>query len=162
MTSLLPVLRTAIRVGAPLVVLASTGCGALHLYASRNDQSPPGTPPGPALNLTFLARDAVCATLLPTPPEAHPAPTLVRPTRARRLTPRDLHDNLFVGIALAGGGSRAANFSAAVLYELGALGVLPQHVTALSSVSGSSITAAYYGLYASDPTWWNKEAFQQR
>jgi NTE family protein len=54
--------------------------------------------------------------------------------------------NYFIGVALSGGGSRAANFSAAVLEQLEDLGFL-QHVSAISSVSGGSITAAYYGLY---------------
>jgi predicted acylesterase/phospholipase RssA len=55
-------------------------------------------------------------------------------------------NNVFIGIAMSGGGSRATNFSAAVLLELEKLGIL-QHATAISSVSGSSLAAAYYGLY---------------
>lgn len=49
----------------------------------------------------------------------------------------------FVGLAISGGGSRAANYSAAVMRELDRLGIL-QHVTTISSVSGGSLTAAYY------------------
>src|SRR5712692_1995823 len=55
-------------------------------------------------------------------------------------------NNRFVGIAMSGGGSRAANFSAAVLQELERHGFL-RYVSAISSVSGSSLTAAYYGLF---------------
>ena len=55
-------------------------------------------------------------------------------------------NNSFIGIAASGGGARAANFTAAVLLELQELGIL-QHATLISSVSGSSLTAAYYGLY---------------
>ena len=55
-------------------------------------------------------------------------------------------NGVFLGIAMSGGGSRAANFSAAVLLELEDLGLL-KYVTAISSVSGSSLTAAYYGLF---------------
>ena len=68
----------------------------------------------------------------------------------------NLPHGVFVGIAMSGGGSRAANFSAAVLFELEELGLL-QHASALSSVSGSSLTAAYYGLFDHDPDRWNRE-----
>lgn len=49
----------------------------------------------------------------------------------------------FVGLAISGGGSRATNYSAAVMRELDRLGIL-QHVTTISSVSGGSLAAAYY------------------
>jgi len=67
----------------------------------------------------------------------------------------ELPNDIFIGIAMSGGGSRAANFSAAVLLELERLGIL-QHTTVISSVSGSSLTAAYYGLYGKDPSSWNE------
>ncbi|MBS0184698.1 MAG: patatin-like phospholipase family protein, partial [Nitrospira sp.] len=53
----------------------------------------------------------------------------------------------FVGLAISGGGNRAAAFSAAVLEKLDEIGVL-EHVSAISSVSGGSVTAAYYSLNA--------------
>jgi predicted acylesterase/phospholipase RssA len=61
---------------------------------------------------------------------------------------------VFVGVALSGGGSRAASFSAAVLEELHRLGIL-QHVAAISSVSGGSLANAYYGVAkpATDEHW---------
>lgn len=49
----------------------------------------------------------------------------------------------FVGLALSGGGSRSANFSAACMFELERLGIL-QKTTCISSVSGGSLTATYY------------------
>jgi hypothetical protein len=58
----------------------------------------------------------------------------------------------FIGIAISGGGSRAANFAAAVLQELDAVGIL-KHVKAISSVSGGSLVAAYYGLHAPKVAW---------
>ena len=77
----------------------------------------------------------------------------------------ELDGGVFVGIALSGGGSRAANFSAAVLLELERLGFL-QHASAVSSVSGSSLTAAYYGLFdrrgATDPRMWNEAELRRR
>ena len=60
--------------------------------------------------------------------------------------------DVFVGISISGGGSRAANFSAAVLGEMEELGLL-DHVSAISSVSGGSLTAAYYVLNRDRPMW---------
>ena len=54
-------------------------------------------------------------------------------------------DGYFVGLAISGGGSRSANFSAACMFQLQRLGVL-QRVDYISSVSGGSLTAAYYCL----------------
>lgn len=51
----------------------------------------------------------------------------------------------FVGIAVSGGGSRAATFATAVFHELDRLGFL-SHVTAISSVSGGSLPATYFAL----------------
>lgn len=52
---------------------------------------------------------------------------------------------LFLGIAISGGGSRAANFGIGALWELQQLGIL-DHATALSSVSGGSLAATYVAL----------------
>jgi NTE family protein len=52
----------------------------------------------------------------------------------------------FLGVAISGGGSRAANFGLYVLEELQRLGVLDR-IDAISSVSGGSIVAAHFGLY---------------
>jgi hypothetical protein len=57
-----------------------------------------------------------------------------------------LKRGVFVGVAISGGGSRAANFGAAMLEELDALGLLDQ-ATAISGVSGGSLPAAYYSLH---------------
>jgi len=62
---------------------------------------------------------------------------------------REAKDLNLIGIALSGGGSRAAVFSAAVLFELEAYGIL-QQATVISSASGGSITAALYGLSCDD------------
>lgn len=80
---------------------------------------------------------------------------------AESITTSDLADDLFIGIALSGGGSRAANFSAAVLLELDRLGILGK-ATALSAVSGSSLPTAYFGLYGRDQSLWNREAVRAR
>jgi predicted acylesterase/phospholipase RssA len=54
-------------------------------------------------------------------------------------------DGRFIGLALSGGGSRSANFSAAAMLELQRLGILEQ-VDVISAVSGGALSAAYYGL----------------
>jgi predicted acylesterase/phospholipase RssA len=69
----------------------------------------------------------------------------------------DLYYGKFIGIALSGGGSRAANFSAAVMFELDEQLQLLDKATAISSVSGSSLPAAYYGLYGRDTSRWNRD-----
>ena len=77
-------------------------------------------------------------------------------TRASRyVLPTTLPHGVFVGVGLSGGGSRAANFGAAALLELQQLGLMDL-VSAISSVSGGSLTAAYYGLYKDDPQRWNE------
>lgn len=68
--------------------------------------------------------------------------------------------NVFVGVSLSGGGSRAANLSAATLQELEDIGFL-DHLTAISSVSGGSLTAAYYGLFRQTPSW-DWKTFRER
>jgi predicted acylesterase/phospholipase RssA len=64
-------------------------------------------------------------------------------------------NSAFVGIAISGGGSRSANFSAACMFELQRIGLL-QKTNYISSVSGGSLTAAYYCV--SDKEWNPKEA----
>jgi predicted acylesterase/phospholipase RssA len=66
-------------------------------------------------------------------------------------------DGIFVGIAISGGGSRSANFSAAMLFELQKAGIL-QKADYISSVSGGSLTAAYYCTHHED---WNPKAVQK-
>lgn len=60
-------------------------------------------------------------------------------------------DDSFIGVAISGGGSRSAVFSAAVLFELQRYGIL-QQVDVISSVSGGSLTAAYYVLSCDPPS----------
>jgi predicted acylesterase/phospholipase RssA len=67
---------------------------------------------------------------------------------ARQITD---NDGVFVGIAMSGGGSRSANFSAACLFQFQRLALL-QKADYISSVSGGSLTAAYYCL-ATDREW---------
>lgn len=113
--------------------------------------------------LVFLAISVAGCGILPFYARANKGPTADwTPTRATaELTLNDLSHRVFVGVAMSGGGSRAANFSAAVLLELQKIGLL-QHVSAISSVSGSSLTAAYYGLFGEETkTKWNRDRLRE-
>lgn len=93
----------------------------------------------------------------PLPIKAEP----VKPTRgSQQLTVDDLPNGVFIGIALSGGGSRAANFSTAALLEFERLGIL-QNTAVLSSVSGSSLVSAYFGLYGCDPKRWTPATLRE-
>ena len=87
----------------------------------------------------------------------------LNPSKSRAsetISKSELPEEVFIGVAMSGGGSRAANFSAAVLLELERLGIL-QHTAAISSVSGGSLTAAYYGLYGHNPEYWNEQLIRK-
>jgi len=61
------------------------------------------------------------------------------------LTELESKDDRFVALTISGGGSRAANFGAAVMLELRQRGLLEQ-VDVISGVSGGTLPAVYYGL----------------
>jgi predicted acylesterase/phospholipase RssA len=93
------------------------------------------------------------------PPSSSPASTFAPSATASgpgRL-PRD--DGFFVGIAISGGGSRSANFSAACMFHLERLGLL-QRADYISAVSGGSLSAAYYCI--SEDTQWNLGNVQEK
>ena len=58
----------------------------------------------------------------------------------------------FIGIALSGGGSRAANFSAASLEQLEQFGLV-SGASAISGVSGGAIAGGYYALHGKQTDW---------
>lgn len=62
-----------------------------------------------------------------------------------KLTDLEVADGRFLALAISGGGSRAANFGAAVMLELEQRKLLEQ-VDVISGVSGGTLPAAYYGL----------------
>jgi NTE family protein len=62
-----------------------------------------------------------------------------------KLTDLETTDGRFLALAISGGGSRAANFGAAVMLELQKRKLLEQ-VDVISGVSGGTLPAAYYGL----------------
>ena len=61
------------------------------------------------------------------------------------LTELERKDGRFLALAISGGGSRAANFGAAVMLELQQRKLLEQ-VDVISGVSGGTLPAVYYGL----------------
>ena len=80
-----------------------------------------------------------------------PGPLSVAPPPADR-------DGYFVGLCLSGGGSRSSNFSAACMFQLQRVGLL-QRVDYISSVSGGSLTAAYYCTHDRE---WNPKNVQEK
>ncbi|HEY7128819.1 MAG TPA: hypothetical protein VH332_04065, partial [Nitrospira sp.] len=62
-----------------------------------------------------------------------------------KLTELERKDGRFLALAISGGGSRAANFGAAVMLELQQRKLLEQ-VDVISGVSGGTLPAVYYGL----------------
>jgi predicted acylesterase/phospholipase RssA len=62
-----------------------------------------------------------------------------------KLTDLEQKDGRFIALAISGGGSRAANFGAAVMLELQRRNLLEQ-VDVISGVSGGTLPAVYYGL----------------
>jgi predicted acylesterase/phospholipase RssA len=87
-----------------------------------------------------------CAGCASTPPPSQLIKTAPAPTQAnQQLNEQDRRDGRFIGVAISGGGSRAAVFGGAVLKELDRLGLLRQ-VDVLSAVSGGALPAAYYAL----------------
>src|SRR5206468_4736393 len=84
------------------------------------------------------------------PPLESNKPRSVTPaTRDVQSTADRNNDGYFVGLALSGGGSRSANFAASCMFQLERLGLL-EKVDYISSVSGGSLTAAYYCLNGPD------------
>src|SRR3954470_12003246 len=153
-------MNRAIRLSTCLVcgvlLLVGTGCAT-------------GTRPLNSLKLPYEARSknhtraAIGAELLPAQAgrrphaQTRPATRHGDAARAEAHAPVD-NDGYFVGLAISGGGSRSANFAAAAMFQLQRLGVL-QRVDYISSVSGGSLTAAYYCTHGEE---WNPENVQRK
>lgn len=68
------------------------------------------------------------------------------------ISPDEVKNGAFIAVSISGGGSRAANFGAAVLSELDNLGIL-EHVSLISCTSGGCLPAAYYALHGQKTNW---------
>ncbi len=146
--------RSLIYVVAALLFLPA--CGIIPLYSHSNTRLPSARLVGQFSADEVPSGSDVASLEVPWDmnwqcrnsfkvPKSEPAGIQMK--SARRL-PREgcAADDLdFVAVAISGGGSRAAVFSAAVLFELERYGLL-QQVDVMSSVSGGSFTAAFYAL----------------
>ena len=88
-------------------------------------------------------------------------PGILPSTRPTTDVSSPLNDGFFVGLSLSGGGSRSANFAAACMFELQRLGLL-KHVGYVSSVSGGSLTGAYFCCSGDGEGGWNPAEVQRR
>lgn len=139
------------------------GCGFIpaYSYGNRESDQRPLDFPRPVENLyrTVSLRPLLPETVAPGTRKAslHSVPWHVTPACRTAafggsVTPSSgpCHDDSFVALSISGGGSRAAIFGAAVLFELERYGLLDD-VDLLSCVSGGCLTAAYYALSCDDP-----------
>src|SRR5438552_1779769 len=128
-----------------VVVAAAGGC----TFVNRQLNSPQVAVEKRLLNHTRAATGASAAPVTSTSPvRVRADDRSAQGSRAMGPASYDVHpDGFFVGLALSGGGSRSANFSAACMFQLQRIGLL-EHVDYISSVSGGSLTAAYYCLNA--------------
>jgi predicted acylesterase/phospholipase RssA len=149
------------RAGALLlvvVVLSAAGC----THANRPLNPADVQLEARGRNRTLAALDAgLTPTFRATPSAQADASRVVRADAAGGAqAPADARDDgCFVGLALSGGGSRSANFSAGCMLQLQRLGLMGR-VDYISAVSGGSITAALYCL--ADDAHWNPQLVQKR
>jgi hypothetical protein len=132
------------------------GCGLLHINGYDNEALRPDQNPRKIGQATPVdVRSAADLASLKVPWALDPAcrngfDPARHPVTGAPVTVCPATDGKFVGLSISGGGSRAAVFSAAVLFELQKHGVL-QQVDVISSVSGGSYTAALYALSCDPP-----------
>jgi predicted acylesterase/phospholipase RssA len=139
-------------IGAAVLHLVLLGAGCTSLNEPLNPATRSADLPL-AMNHT---RAALAAD--PPPLNANITDDKLRPATqpAATLSP---DDGYFVGIGISGGGSRSANFAAACMFHLQRLGLL-QRVDYISSVSGGSLTAAYYCVSTDEE--WNPGVAQKK
>ena len=133
-----------------LMVMATIGCSSIPYRTSHNQPvCPDGTAPTYS-PFTPEANGTICVAngAVPLSPNLNPVP------RARQMFSDDDTDvpDVFVGLAISGGGSRAAVFGMAVLEQLKEIGIL-QHITAISTTSGGGLAGAYYATKGTAIDW---------
>lgn len=144
------------RKGLLCLVLAASlaACSTIAPRVARNQPlCPVGTEPGRWTSVPGpVIRDGCYAPGSPeTPATALPAQGVPRARQRFDASDMDRPD-VFVGLAISGGGSRAAVFGMAVMRELDKLGIL-RHVSAISTTSGGGLAGAYYSLHSRDMDW---------
>jgi predicted acylesterase/phospholipase RssA len=155
----MPRLFTFALLAAPLL----GGCSFVPLYSYSNQESS-----NPALEFPRPVENLYRVVSLRPPRPEHIAPGTGKASvqtvpwqvkaecRAAHATQtplpdlKDCTDSNFIALAISGGGSRAAIFSAAAMFELQRYGLLEQ-VDLVSCVSGGCLTAAYYALSCDRP-----------
>lgn len=134
--------------------LLAGGCS----YANRPLNDNHVLPENRVANHTRAATFAVVSQPWSTP---NPPPREIRPTAAGATPTLVDADGYFVGLAISGGGSRSANFAAACMFQLERVGLL-RRVDYVSSVSGGSLTAAYYCSHGDGRGGWNPADVQAK
>jgi len=100
----------------------------------------------------MLAIASGCATTIQNAPRNQPLQGVSNAMQRTWIDADEIHEEVVVALSFSGGGIRAAAFSFGVLKGLDELPgrggkSLLDDLTFISSVSGGSITAAYYGLH---------------
>lgn len=126
-----------------LVALAEVGCASLPYRTARNEPLCPAV----ALGQASLPPESCLDSLNAYKPVPVPRGRLDLSKGSLADTPP-----VFFGLALSGGGSRAANHAMAVMEEFNKLGLM-KHVTAISSTSGGGVAGAYYAVKGPDLDW---------
>ncbi len=139
------------------------GCGVLPFYTYQNRESDRAdvNVPRPVENIyraislrpplpSKVPSGVEKATLERVPWQVHASCRTQAPSLPDAKLPERCRDTRFVALALSGGGSRAAVFDAAAMFELQRYGLL-DHVDLMSCVSGGCLTAAYYALSCDNP-----------
>ena len=134
-----------------VALAAALACGCTFANKPMNDARVP-------LESRTLNATRSGTFLEAAPTNANIEADALRPTTRTSTAPIVDRDGYFVGIAVSGGGSRSANFAAACMFQLQRLGVL-QHCDYISSVSGGSLTAAYYCAWGDE---WNPGNLQKK
>ncbi len=125
------------------VSLSLMGCSLVPLFTNQNEKAPRPRGLGQYSVEEVPSGAYLASYAVPWDLDLQCRNTYMGPPLPVDHCPRD--DAHFVGMALSGGGSRAAVFSAAVMFEIQRYGLL-QQVDVISSVSGGSFTAAFYAL----------------
>ena len=144
--------QTSMILAASLLVMVTVSCSSIPYRTSYNQSiCPDGTTPTFS-PFTPEAKGTICVAngTVPVPSILTPVP------RARQIFSENDRDvpEVFVGLAISGGGSRAAVFGMAVLEQLKEIGIL-QHVTAISTTSGGGLAGAYYATKGAGINWGN-------
>ena len=133
-----------------LMVTVTIGCSSIPYKTSHNQSiCPEGTAPTFS-PFTPEAKGTICVANGAIPA----SPNLTSVPRARQTFSESDQDvpDVFVGLAISGGGSRAAVFGMAVLEQLKEIGIL-QHITAISTTSGGGLPGAYYATKGAGIDW---------